>query len=284
MNIGFITSEDFADLIPSEQAFAAYAEGYGVNIKPVIWSDEIDYSEFDFLVMRTPWDYFIKINGFSRWLDKIGQLNIKIWNPVKVIRSNIHKFYLSDLSREKVEIFPTIFIKQGSAVNIRSEMNKNGWNKAVIKPAISGGAYNTRFIDMQPEDNDEYFFNEIVKNNDVLLQKFSEIVKDEGEWSMVFFDKRYSHSVLKKTAENDFRVQAQFGGKYLHIEPPAYLIKQAEDIINNIDDTLLYARVDGVDNKGRLQLMELELIEPDLFLETDTAKKNFLEAILALNK
>jgi glutathione synthase/RimK-type ligase-like ATP-grasp enzyme len=284
MNIGFITSENYPLLIDSEKAFAAYAKDYGINIKPVIWTEENDYSEFDFLIMRTPWDYFIKFDEFRIWLDEIEASDIKIWNPMNVMRNNIHKFYLSSLSREGVEILPTVFIKQGTAVNITGEMINNGWNKAVIKPAVSGGAYNTRIIDLRIDGHDEIFYNELVKNNDVLLQKFSEVVINEGEWSLVFFNKKYSHSVLKKPAGNDFRVQAEYGGKSLFIEAPAYLIEQAAEIINKIDDELLYARVDGIDNNGRLQLMELELIEPDLFLETETAKKNFLETILLLNK
>jgi hypothetical protein len=204
-------------------------------------------------------------------------------NPLSVIRKNIHKFYLSDLRNGGVEIFPTVFIKQGSEVNISEEMNRNGWSKAVVKPAISGGAYKTHLIDIGSNGFDFSSVQKMIQENDVLLQKYSELVSSAGEWSLIFFNKKYSHSVLKKTAENDFRVQSQYGGKYLLIEPPAYLIKQAEEIINKTEETLLYARVDGVDNKGRLQLMELELIEPDLFLETVKAKKNFMEAILALN-
>jgi len=283
MNIGFITSRDLADLIPSEQKFAEYAKDYGINIKPIVWTDEINYNEFDFLIMRTPWDYFLRFEMFTKWLDKIESANVKIWNPMNVIRKNIHKFYLSSLSREGVEILPTVFIRQNSAVNITGEMKNNGWDKAVIKPAVSGGAFNTRVIDLGTDGHDINFYDHLVKNNDVLLQKFSDVINDEGEWSLVFFNKKYSHSVLKKPAGNDFRVQEQFGGNYRFIKPPRYLIEQAADIINIIKDTLLYARVDGVNNNGKLQLMELELTEPDLFLETESAEKNFLESILSLN-
>lgn len=284
MNIGFITSEDLRNLIVSEQEFAEYAKQFGINIKPVVWTEENNYNEFDFIIIRTPWDYFKKFPEFMVWLDKIESAGVKIWNPMNVIRNNIHKFYLSSLNRQGVEILPTLFIKQGTGLNITGEMKNNGWEKAVIKPAVSGGAYNTRVIDLNTDGHDDNFYNQLVKTSDVLLQKFSEVINNEGEWSMVFFNKQYSHSVLKKTAKNDFRVQAEFGGKYLYIEAPDYLVNQASDIINKIDDTLLYARVDGVNNNGRLQLMELELTEPELFLVTDIAKKNFIESILSIYK
>ncbi len=282
MRIGFITYKDLPFLLPSEKEFAAFAKKYGINIEPVIWTAENSFIQFDFIIIRTCWDYFLQVNKFLNWLDNIEKDNIIVWNPINVIRKNMHKFYLKEIKSQGTEIIPTIFINKKSSVNLEEEIEKNKWDKAVIKPAISGGAYNTHLIKPGSDGINQNIIDEMLKENDVLLQKYSAKINSEGEWSMIFFNKIYSHSVLKKPSKDDYRVQAIHGGKYLHAEPPEYLIKQAGSLLNKMDDKLLYARVDGIDNKGLLQVMELELIEPELFLETDNAKRNFLEAILSL--
>ncbi|MBK9736066.1 MAG: hypothetical protein IPO92_14350 [Saprospiraceae bacterium] len=92
-------------------------------------------------------------------------------------------------------------------------------------------------------------------------------IKTFGEVSLVFFNKQYVHAVLKKPVEGDFRIQSQFGGKYQPFIPDKHLIDTAQSIVNFIQDDLLYARVDGIIVNGEFYLMELELIEPDLYLD-----------------
>lgn len=282
MRIGFITYEGIPTLLPSEKEFAAFAEGYGINIEPVIWTKDYDLKKFDFIIIRTCWDYFLKFEEFCKWLERIEKENIIVWNSLSVIRKNIHKFYLKEIQMLGTEIFPTVFLNKNSKINLAGEMEKNKWSRAVIKPAVSGGAYKTHLVEPGSVKPGQNILDEMLQENDVLLQKYSEKINSEGEWSMIFFNKKYSHSVLKQPSEGDFRVQANHGGRYHHTEPPEYLIAQAQSLLDNIDDKLLYARVDGIDNNGLLNIMELELIEPELFLETDHAKKNFIDAILSL--
>lgn len=282
MRIGFITYEDIPSLLSSEKEFAVLAKGYGINIKPVIWTKDYELKQFDFIVIRTCWDYFLKFDEFCKWLDRIEKENIIVWNSLSVIRKNIHKFYLKEIQKLGAEIIPTVFIKKNSKISLAGEMEKNKWNRAVIKPAVSGGAYKTHLVEPGSVKPGQNIIDEMLQENDVLLQKYSWKINSEGEWSMIFFNKKYSHSVLKKPSEGDFRVQAIHGGRYHHTKPPEYLIAQAQDLLDKMDDKLLYARVDGVNNNGLLNIMELELIEPELFLETDHAKQNFLDAILSL--
>src|SRR5205085_12062524 len=111
------------------------------------------------------------------------------------------------------------------------------------------------------------------------VQKFIDEIKN-GEWSLLFFNKKYSHSVLKVPKSDDFRVQSEFGGEYIYNEAPERLIEQAQKIVDNVKDELLYARVDGIFMDGQLYLMELELIEPDLFLNDEKIWDRFAKAIL----
>ena len=103
----------------------------------------------------------------------------------------------------------------------------------------------------------------------------------EGEWSLVFFNREYSHSVLKRPKAGDFRVQADFGGSFEAAAPPAGLVSVAQRILDCVDGPLLYARVDGVQRDGALLLMELELVEPQLFfLDDPGSSERFARAAL----
>ena len=84
---------------------------------------------------------------------------------------------------------------------------------------------------------------------------------------MVFFDKKFSHAVLKKAKAGDFRIQSQFGGQYAPYQPSHETLTVAESIVKHINADLLYARVDGIIIQGKFHLMELELIEPDLYFD-----------------
>ena len=163
-------------------------------------------------------------------------------------------------------------------MNLNDILTEKNWEKAVIKPAVSGGAYKTSLISKNEAGNQETF-EALIKENDVLIQKFIDEIKD-GEWSLIFFNKKYSHSALKVPKADDFRVQHEFGGKYIYKEAPAGSIQQAQKIVESVKDELLYARVDGIFINNVFYLMELELIEPDLFLDGADAKENFMKAIL----
>jgi hypothetical protein len=127
----------------------------------------------------------------------------------------------------------------------------------------------------------EASFIEQVQQGDVLVQQFMTEVQDEGEWSLIFFDKKFSHAVLKRARVNDFRVQDNFGGTYAVLDPPQLALDQAHQILTLIPELLLYARVDGIISQNKFLLMELELIEPVLFLrESKTAIHNLVKAIL----
>ena len=101
---------------------------------------------------------------------------------------------------------------------------------------------------------------------------------------MFYFNSEYSHCILKTPKPNDFRVQEEHGGRIINVEPSPDLMSRAESVLRAIDRTLLYTRVDLVkDDKGDYALMELELIEPSLYLRMDPgAPKRFAHAVQEL--
>ncbi|PSR14105.1 MAG: hypothetical protein C7N36_05325 [Bacteroidetes bacterium] len=105
-------------------------------------------------------------------------------------------------------------------------------------------------------------------------------IQSQGEISLLFFNGQFSHAILKKPQAHDFRVQSQFGGDYQIYHPAASLIDTAAHIVQIFGEQLLYARVDGILKAGKFLLMEVELIEPDLyFSQVPAAKGRFFAAL-----
>jgi glutathione synthase/RimK-type ligase-like ATP-grasp enzyme len=122
----------------------------------------------------------------------------------------------------------------------------------------------------------------MLEQGDALVQAFAPEIERSGEWSFVFFGGAFSHAVLKRPAPGDFRVQTELGGSAVPLDPPPALLDQAATVMGKVQGRWLYARVDGIERDGRLVVLELEMIEPFLFLGQDPqAPARFADAILA---
>src|SRR5262249_51692359 len=152
----------------------------------------------------------------------------------------------------------------------QSVLEKQGWQKAVVKPRISATSFRTWVTSPEHAGNQQSAFDELLAASGAVVQRFVDEVQTRGEWSLMFFGGKYSHAVLKQPKAGDFRVQEEYGGSAELASPRMSLIEQAGRITDLFDDKLLYARVDGVEIDGRFCLMELELIEPLLFLSCDS--------------
>lgn len=285
MKIGILTCDRLPELLESDQKLIPLFAKENIAAKAVIWDDEsVDWTEFDYLIFRNTWDYYQKEIAFNLWLNKIESLRIKTLNPISIIQKNKHKFYLKELKKEGISILPTIFLEKNSTSNLQ-DLIPNDWEKIVIKPAFSAGSYLTKLIDKSELKSIQTEFNEHFETKDFLLQEFRPEIKELGETSFIFFNGKFSHAVNKKPIENDFRVQIQYGGKYTLIQPNADLLLQAELVLSKIPEKLLYARVDGIVIENKLHLMEIELIEPDLYFDlADGARERFVEGFLRVTE
>jgi glutathione synthase/RimK-type ligase-like ATP-grasp enzyme len=227
----------------------------------------VRWQDFEAVVIRSTWDYHRRYDDFLRWLDRMEGINL--FNPVQVVRWNANKTYLRDLAAGGIAVVPTLWPTRHTEIPIL--MRENGWRQAVLKPTISATAYQTHLI--TSEDQLAPF------SGEMMLQPFMPEIAENGEWSLIFFHGRFSHAVLKRPKAGDFRVQHDFGGTIEALLPPPSLIEQAVTAVAKVNSPLLYARVDGIDVDGKLYLMELELIEPDLFLNPETAAR-FVDTLL----
>jgi glutathione synthase/RimK-type ligase-like ATP-grasp enzyme len=285
MNLGILTCARLPELLESDQKLIPLFHKHSITAKAVIWDDEsIDWTTFDYLLFRNTWDYYQKEAAFNDWLQKIESLGIKTLNPIATIQQNKHKFYLKELENKGVLILPTIFLEKNSNKNLDAVLPKN-WQKIVIKPAFSAGSYLTKLVDRSEIGSIQNEFQEHFITKDFLLQEFRPEIKELGETSFIFFNGIFSHAINKKPTEGDFRVQIQYGGKYTLLEPSIELINQAKQVLEQIPEKLLYARIDGIVKENQLHLMEIELIEPDLYFDIAIgSRERFVEAFLKVTE
>ena len=185
-------------------------------------------------------------------------------NPLEVLRWNANKRYLRDLSEAGVPIVPTVFAASGALVNSIREQRE--WGTVVIKPAVAAGAYETLVFDLsEAAEHAQTHLDRLTAKGEALVQPYLDAITVEGETSLVYFEGEFHHAVRKVPQTGDFRVQIEFGGRYTVVEPRAAQLDVAERAIAQAPVLPLYARVDLVEVGGDPHIMELELIEPELF-------------------
>lgn len=266
--LAFATCADLPSIQPDDAHLAASLEGLGIQPVSCIWNDPaIDWSQFGAVLIRTVWDYFKHHAEFLAWLDRLDQLGVPTINDSRVLRWNSDKRYLLDLARQDVPIIPTRLARADELADVLASMPGR---RVVIKPTISGGAWHT----LSGNADDAAFAQAVAclpDELDYLVQPFVSEIVGAGEWSLLYFAGEYSHAVIKRPARGDWRVQDEHGGSVASIQPDAALLDAAEAALAAVAalgyDKLAYARVDGVVSDGRFLVMELELLEPSLFLD-----------------
>jgi glutathione synthase/RimK-type ligase-like ATP-grasp enzyme len=173
-----------------------------------------------------------------------------------------------------------LFFEKGSTLDVQL-IKTQGWSHAVIKPAVSANAHLTESFSVPDAENALAPFQSPAHRRDWIVQSFMPEIHSTGEISLIYFNKQYSHAVLKTPAQGDFRVQADYGGSATAYQPSQKLIEAGAEILARVPQTLLYARVDGVVRNNQLFLMELELIEPELFFHlAPCSRERFVTATI----
>jgi glutathione synthase/RimK-type ligase-like ATP-grasp enzyme len=279
--VAFVTYAELPHLYDDDRLAADALRSRGVEVEAVLWdSAETRWEEFDAIVLRSCWEYHLRTREFLDWVDSMERRALPLWNPPGVVRGNFDKHYLRRLAAEGVAVPPTVWLEPGDDFDLASILEQQGWARAVVKPVVSMSAYRTWVTTPSRAARDGLEVREMLAGAGVMVQRFVPEVSTRGEWSFVFFMKEYSHAVLKMPKPGDFRVQRDFGGQLADAAPPRRLIEQAREIVRKVKEPLLYARVDAVEVDGELTLMELELIDPVLFLGRDAGAANrFADAV-----
>jgi glutathione synthase/RimK-type ligase-like ATP-grasp enzyme len=291
MHIALVTCDALAQyaatgVASEDQQLTEQLRARGLRVTSAVWSDPaVRWQDFDAAVLKSPWDYFDRPAEFHRWLDALDAQGVRLLNPTGIVRPNADKAYLRDLALAGVPVVPTRWLPRGSRVRPAELLAELGADKLVLKPTVSGGAKDTFALTAAEAEAATGQLQALVDEQDFLAQPFLPQIQTSGEWSLVFFGGQLSHCVRKTPKAGDFRVQHLFGGG-VHAETPSAAIQaQAADIVQRFAPGCLYARVDGVEtDAGGFWLMELELIEPFLYLDSagPAAYVRYADALLAL--
>jgi glutathione synthase/RimK-type ligase-like ATP-grasp enzyme len=236
----------------------------GIELETAVWDDPaLDPSAWDAFVVGTTWDYAEQPEAFLARLEEFAAVR-PLFNPLATMRWNLDKRYLTDLEARGCAVVPTLWRDRADAPTLAATFDELGVEELVVKPQVGASAWRQarlrRGEALPPAEE--------LPPGACMIQPFLEAAEGEGEYSFLFFDRRFSHCALKVAAAGDYRVQSMYGGRERIHEPSSAELALAQEVVDAVDGTLLYARVDmmrGPD--GRLLLMELELVEPYLYPE-----------------
>ncbi len=272
-----LTSQEVTEPHPDDLALAQSLQDADVRTQILPWeeffSSGVDCTN---VVFRTAWGYYRKISEFKKFLEELSRASISVWNPLDTIRWNLHKRYLLQLEKKGVQIIPTVMVEKGKPLRLIENAEHLDTDLLVIKPAIGASGIHTQLIDLAKINDQTGPLSELNKHHDLLVQPFIPEIQSEGEYSLIFIDNEFTHCILKRPQEKGFIVK----GTPHRIPCPPRALSAAKKILHLANQDHLYARVDLVMHGGNFALMELELIEPELWLPLEPpASELFASAI-----
>jgi len=204
------------------------------------------------------WGYHLDPTGWLARVDAWEAAGVRLHNAAPALRWNTAKTYLCELEDAGAPVIPTLAFDDPAAADLDAARRRFGTDLLVVKPQVGASAHGARIV--RPGEPAGL-------SGPAIIQPYYPSVRTDGELSLMFFAGRFSHAVRKRPAAGDFRVQEEHGGSSVATEAPAEAIRAAEQVLEAAPPGLTYARVDLLpDDDGRHRLMELELIEPQLFL------------------
>jgi len=245
------------------ETLAAPLRLLGATIEPQPWIDGATPQAllaYDQVLPLLAWGYHLRTQDWFERLALWQDLGVRLDHNPEILRWNTSKAYLTELAAKGAPVTPSLMVDGVTEADLAKAREQFQSQTLVIKPQISAGAHQTLVV----QEHDQLGS---LPTGPVILQPFLPSVGEEGELSLFFFDGVFSHAVAKVARRGDFRVQPQYGGATTAFDPSPEAREAAAMVLTACGRDLTYARVDLIRClDGSLRLMELEAIEPDLFL------------------
>ncbi|WP_430496347.1 ATP-grasp domain-containing protein [Micromonospora trifolii] len=271
--VALVTCSDLADLDPDDRLVLAPLAARGVAVQTVIWDDpDVDWSSYDLVVLRSPWDYALRRDEFVSWTATVPTLV----NPADVVRWNTDKRYLAELSAAGVPTVPTSWIGPGESWQLPAETGEY-----VLKPAVSAGSQDTGRYDLADPEHRDLAAAHVRRLSEAgrvtMVQPYLRAVDTEGETALLFLagpeGLAFSHAIRKgpMLSGPDLGPDGLYKAEEITARTarPEQLAvaEQTLAMVPGGTRQLLYARVDLIPGPdGEPVLVELELTEPSLFI------------------
>jgi glutathione synthase/RimK-type ligase-like ATP-grasp enzyme len=264
------STEFYAPMVQLQFSLLANAlQKHSIELVPIYWEDApIDFKDFAAVMPLNSWSYPEKTTVFQGYIDTINQYGTRLINPHWVLMDNMNKSYLERLYKSGAPVPPTLIIAASEHDKIYAAFDQLSCDEIIIKPIIGAGAWRQ----VRLKRGETLPNADLLPPNQALIQPFLPKVAEIGELSMLFFGNEFSHALMKTPKLGDYRSQTKYGAIETNIAPPPEALEAGKKILQSYDpnNELGYARVDMVQNQdGQWLLMEMEMIEPYLYLPFD---------------
>jgi len=244
----------------------------GWRVSTLCWRQtDIPWSRFEAVIIRSTWDYWDDVPGFLGTLARIDR-QTRLANPLDLVRWNLAKTYLRDLQGKGVGVVPTLWLDGLQGQSAEACADGLGAEEFVVKPVIGANGQDAFRVSKHEDPARWDLITDRFRSRDCMVQPFMHNVLTEGEYSLFYFRGTFSHAILKVPTAGEFRSQEERGAEILAVVPEQRLLLRGQQALAAVTPTPLYARIDFVRNATRdFEVMELELIEPSLYLRMDPA-------------
>jgi glutathione synthase/RimK-type ligase-like ATP-grasp enzyme len=274
------TSSDQPAITASDRLYAEALERRGCSVVGAPWDGP--RAAFDgaaAVVVRSTWGYYRASDAFRDWTEAMAAAS-RLFNPIGLVRWNLRKDYIGKLAVASVRVPQTHFVAcEVDAID--KVFGETGWSRAVVKLSIGASGYSVELVGREGVAGAVSRLAAEARAGGVLVQEFLPGIA-EGELSLIYFDGLFSHAVRKRPPQGEFRVNSRFGATRSAEMPAHAVTEQGAAVLRTLPELPLYARVDGVVRDGALIVIEVEVLEPGLFMEFDPGSaERFAAATIA---
>jgi glutathione synthase/RimK-type ligase-like ATP-grasp enzyme len=279
----FLTMADMGNFVSDDALAVMLLRKQGWHVDSLPWDQPAHWADYDVVVIRSTWDYHERPSHFLAVLAEIEESGTRLFNPLPLVRWNLDKHYLRDLQSWGVPIVPTIYADcLASSQDLVAHFQTFDAEELILKPPVNVNAFNTFRVSQTTYEILLPDLLAVFGERPYMAQPFLPAISTEGEYSLIYLNGRFSHAILKTPAGGDFRVQEEHGGLITAVSAEDNLLAAGRRAIQALYPTPLYARVDFVRSASDFLIMELELIEPSLYLRMHpAAPQRFVDALAA---
>ncbi len=256
--------------IDADLSFGPLAD-LGWRCEWIPWrTPDVDWDAWDAVYIAATWDYPEDPAAFLEVLETVDRSSAVLVNDLELVRWNIPKTYLRDLERRGAAIVPSRWYRRMDECDLGAVSHAFGPGKIVVKPVIGANAQDTFLLEPPVAARTGALLAKTFADRPFIVQPFLTSIQTDGEHSLFYIGGAYSHAIRKLPRSNDFRVQEEHGADIRPNTPDSALRETADRVMALIEPAPLYARCDFVrDVEGGFRVMELELVEPSLYLRMD---------------
>lgn len=280
--LAFLSTDNLEDFFVYDELLVPVFAEAGWQVDTVSWHayQQTDWQQYAMVIVRSTWDYQQHAQAFIDCLETIAS-QTRLENPLALQRWNLDKRYLQDLEAKDIPVIPTCWQSDFCLAGTQAQFDVFNTDTLVIKPTVSANADDTFRLtrhDLQQATSD---LEQCFGGRSHMIQPFMPAINEEGEYSLFFFGGTLSHTIVKRPAPGDFRVQEEHGGSMVLVNAQPEMRAIGDATLAALPQPALYARLDLVRHGSSWAVMEVELIEPSLYFTLDaTSPRRFVEAVL----